>query len=159
MTTYENYEIVIVEPADSKANPLLYRYFKLLTAVKNIRFLRWRGEDNCAKIYNYAVSKCTGEYIVFFDKCLEVTCHGWIRELLNYASEPDIAMVSPKCYKDTDEPVYMGGIYNNKSGIKYEKSRNKDFARNVSIPSTYCYMISKNKFIELGGFDEEYENE
>lgn len=161
LTTYPNYEIVIVESDENKADNLIYKYYKLLATMKNVRFLRWKGDESKAQIYNYAATKIRGEYLVFIDEYAGIMEYDWIEELLVYCVDEKNALVSPKVMKNGKEIVYAGAVYGyfGRSMVKNEVLKSKDFSRNVSVASKHCCMISKSKFIELGAFDEEYATE
>ena len=159
MTTYQNYEIIIVESSvGGSKNALVYRYYKLLPGIKNVRFLRWTGEENVSKIYNYAATKVSGDYIVFIDDFMEISSYEWLEEMLWCASKPRTGLVSPKVYRNVNDMEYCGAVFNfkRKNVFKSQTDKNMDFTRNVSLASKYCCMINKQKFFEIGGFDESF---
>lgn len=150
LTTYDNFEIIIVENGSDSKNSKLFKYYKLLTAVKNIHFLRWKGDNNSPKIYNYAATKVDSDYLVFLDEGVMIASHDWLESLLTYAYENENALVSPRVYKKNTELVYAGAL------AKGDTSNTRCYPRNISMASRYCTMIARNKFFEFGGFDEKY---
>ena len=158
MTTYNNYEIVIVEGSSNTDNKQVYRYFKLISSNKNIRFLRWTGENNICKIYDYAARSVKSDYFVFLDNDVEVSSYEWIEEMLVYAQEARTAFVSPKLYKNKDE-IYCCGRefdFKRKNIFKNNTGKNHDFTRNVSIVTSHAFMIEREKYFAVGGFDKDF---
>jgi len=158
LSTYSNYEIVIIESAKEGDTTLLYRYFKILSKEKNVRFLYKKGDNKLSSIYNYAAKHTKGEYLVFLDCSVEVASYEWIEEMLSYAIDGKCALISPKILDRDKNLRYAGAYYtkNSKSPVRVEDAKNKDFTRNVSIACTQAVMISKEIFEKLGGFSNKY---
>ena len=158
MTTYDNYEILIVESDSKTDNKLIYRYFKLLSANSFIKFVRWAKEDDICRIYNYAYKKAKSDYLIFVTDDMEVGSYEWIEEMLAYASDERCALVSPKMFKGKNDIYYCGMEYDfkKKNIFKNNTENNLDFARNISVVSEHAFMIKKEDLDKLGGFNEEF---
>lgn len=110
--------------------------------------------------------KKLADYIVFMDaNCIPLNS-GWIEEMLMYAQRQDVAVVSPKVLYQNDTIAYAGialdrgekgkirflgqGIPNSEQG--YEAILRH--VRNTTAGWMGCFMVKKERFLELGGFSE-----
>ena len=165
LSTYKNYEILIVE--NNSTTPEIEEYYKLIETVDNVRVLRYPDGFNYSKINNFAVKEATGDYLLFLNNDIEIITANWMEELLMYAQRDDVACCGAKLYygnraiqhcgvitgagpdriaihsfagESPDEVGYMGRLY---------------YAQNVSAVTAAMMLVKKEKFEEVGGFDEQ----
>ncbi len=164
-TTYENYEIIVVNLTNT-SNKDYYDIIK--NQYDNIQFIDWEQKYNYSSICNYATTFAKGSYYLFLDNDTEVISPKWIEEMLMFCQRDDVAIVGAKLYYE-DETVQHAGIYTDfKNNIKYyHKNSNRDFigymgrlayAHNVTAVTKACMLIKKSTFDDLGKFDENYTN-
>ena len=160
--TYQNYEIIIVDNNSCEEETFLY--FEELKKYKNIKILEVKEEFNYSRLNNLAVKKARGEYILLLNNDTEVKSPDFLDWMVGYASQDHIACVGLKLlYKDLK--VQHAGVvlsYGGVAGHVFVTSSNKDIGifNRLSMPYDYsavtaaCLMIKKEKYLEIGGFDE-----
>ncbi len=101
-STYENYEIIIVENGSTEEETK--RYYKEVTSgpykdrVSVVEYKYAEGEAfNYSRINNFGVSKARGEYILLLNNDTEVISLNWIEELLMYAQRENMSAVTGAC--------------------------------------------------------------
>ncbi len=163
---YKNYEILIVDnnSVESATFSLLERYKK---DYKNFNSTRVEGEFNYSKINNIAAKVSGGEYLLFLNNDTKIISEDWINNLVGYASQPKIGAVGAKLLYPTDVVQHDGVILGlgefEVAGHGYI-SAPRDFpgiAMRLVVPYNYsavtaaCMMVSRKKFEEVKGFEEE----
>lgn len=136
-STYDNYEIVIVENNSTTAQIRDY-YTELLdydyaqavkeeerkeageeqTAVdggilrsgdNKIAIVTYKGEFNYSAVNNLGVKYASGEYILLLNNDTEVITVNWMEELLMYAQREDVGAVGAKLYY-ADKTIQHAGV-------------------------------------------------
>ena len=162
-STYQNYEILIVENNSEKEET--FAYYRQLEKEENIRVLQWKGSFNFSAINNFAVRASGGEYLIFLNNDTEVTTPEWIEELLGNCQRKEVGIVGSKLYypdgtiQHAGVIVGLGGIAGhaflnmpgNRSGYLHKASIQMDY----SAVTAACMMMKRSVFEALGGFEEE----
>jgi GT2 family glycosyltransferase len=167
LTTYHNYEIIIVE--NSSINEETFEYYLEITSeypkklrvetVPNIK------DFNYSEINNFATAQAEGEYLIFLNNDTEIITPNWIEEMLMFAQRPDVGAVGAKLYypdgriQNCGLIIGLGGHcaahYNHKSMRTENGYMNcLRMVRNYSAVTAACMMVKKQDFIDVGGFDE-----
>ena len=164
-STYKNYEIILVRNNSSKKDT-----FKMIDDIKSwderIKVFEYNVPFNYSKINNYAVKNfLSGEYILFLNNDTEVLVDDWIEGMLGFACQEDVGAVGAKLFYPNNSIQTAGvciGIYGGCGEFHkfFHKKSDGYFGRlklnqNVSAVSAACMMVRKDKFIEVGCFDEE----
>ena len=79
-TTYDNYEIIIVE--NNSVNESTFAYYDKLKNYKNIKVVYWKYAFNYSAINNFGVQYATGEYLILLNNDIEIISPHWIEEML-----------------------------------------------------------------------------
>ncbi len=165
-TTYENYEILVVE--NNSDEPEIFDYYEELGQITNIRILHWTKEFNYSAINNFAVKHATGEYLLFLNNDVKVIEKDWIQEMLMYAQRKDVAAVGAKLFYEDDTIQHAGIILgmgaHGVAGHGHYKCTKDNlgymgrlfYAQDVSAVTAACMMIRKSVFEEIGGFEESF---
>ena len=173
-STYENYEIIIVE--NGSAEEATKRYYKEVTSgpykdrVRVVEYTYAEGETfNYSRINNYGVTFAAGEYILLLNNDTEVISVNWMEELLMYAQRGDVACVGAKLYYP-DKTIQHAGIViglgaHRTAGHTHYKQRRENlgymgrlcYAQDVSAVTGACLMVKKAIYEEVGGLDETFE--
>lgn len=162
-STYENYEILIVE--NNSAGSEIFAYYKQLSQNPKIRLLKWKHPFNYSAINNYAASKAKGEYFLFLNNDTEVITPGWIEELLGFCQRKDTGIVGAKLYygnntiQHAGTVIGIGGIAGHmfvdmdreRSGYMHKASIIQD----LSAVTAACMMVKRKVFEQVHGFEEE----
>lgn len=140
MSSYKNYEIII---GDSGLTAASY-----------------------PKQMNLGARRAEGEHLLFLDSRAEIITADWMQQLLMYAQREDIGAVGAKLYNPDDTICHAGlvlglGAGHTVGGIfagQYRRSvgymGRLCYAQNISAVSGACLMVKKERFAEVGGFDE-----
>ena len=164
-STYENYEILIIE--NNSVTKEIFSYYKKLGENPKIRLLRWKKEFNYSAINNYGASKAKGQYLLLLNNDTEVITPGWIEEMLGFCQRPSTAVVGTKLYYGNNTIQHAGTIIGiggpggvaghmfvdmprERSGYMHKASLIQD----LSAVTAACMMVKRQAFEEAGGFEE-----
>ncbi len=121
-----------------------------------------QGSHSRTEVLNHAVQECDTKFIVLASEALEVDSYNWCEILHGFAREPDVAMVSPYLWT-ANSRLFHAGYLLRPDCIETAGARiNKPFAgfravfksdREVTALGTFCTMIRRDVFCEVGGFD------
>lgn len=164
-TTYDNYEIVIVENG-SKEEAVLKYYDEITGADSRVKKLDWQGDFNWSAINNYAAEKTDGEYLLFLNNDTEVITPEWIEELLMHAQRPEIGIAGAMLYYPNDTIQHggvilgLGGVAGHAyAGVKrgnYGHAGRLCYAQDLSAVTGACMMMRREIWENAGGFDEAF---
>ncbi len=166
-STYENYEIIIVENNSTDQATFAY-YDEVCAASDKVRYVRYSGDFNFSKICNYGAQFATGEFILLLNNDMEVITVNWLEELLMYAQREDVGAVGAKLYYPDHTIQHAGvviglGAHRTAGHVHYRCADTNlgymgrlCYAQNFSAVTGACLMVSKKKYDELGGLDESF---
>ncbi len=165
-TNYPNFEVIIVDTGttDDKTGEL---YEKLQRAIDNIKIVKWqkKGDFNFSAACNFGAAGATGEYLLFLNDDIKVIDSHWLRDMLEHAQRPETGAVGCKLLFP-NRTIQHAGVVLSWRDIAFHpfyglNERLDIFSnifinniRNVSAVTGACLMVDKNKFEEVGGFDE-----
>ena len=161
-STYQNYEIIVVDNGSTDENTL--KYLDGLTGKDKLSVLPFHGPFNYSCINNFAVSQSRGEYLLFLNNDTEVITPNWLEEMLSNAQRPETGAVGVKLLFP-DKRIQHGGVILGIGGIAghafYGLPDNEPgymdlltFRRNCTAVTAACMVVRRNVFNEVGGFDE-----
>lgn len=165
-STYDNYEIVIVE--NNSVTEEIFEYYKKLQENPAIRVITYEGDFNYSKINNLGVSQTTGDYVLLLNNDTQVITLDWMEELLMYAQRKDVGAVGAKLYYEDNTIQHAGvvlglGAHRTAGHSHYRVSYNNlgymgrlCYAQNVMAVTGACLMMRKSLFEQLGGLDESF---
>ena len=162
-STYDNYEIVIVEN-NSESSELFDYYGELLDCDfaacaekasgqgrtnnphdaggitnENITAVIYKGEFNYSAVNNLGVQYAAGDYILLLNNDTEVITVNWMEELLMYAQREDVGAVGAKLYYGDRTIQHAGvviglGAHRTAGHTHYKQSR-----QNLGYMGRLCY--------------------
>lgn len=170
-STYENYEIVIVENGSEKKE--IFEYYTSLKEYDNIRVVTYEKPENqngfnYSAVNNFGVKQTKGEYILLLNNDTEVITVNWMEELLMYAQREDVGAAGAKLYYGNKTIQHAGvvlqlGAHRTAGHSHYGQSRENlgymgrlCYAQNVSAVTGACLLVKKSLFEEVGGLDESF---
>ena len=180
-STYENYEIVIVENGSTEEATAKY-YTELTSGPYRDRIFIVKYEDtpegraakeagegfNYSKVNNAGAAAAHGEYILLLNNDTQVISVNWIEELLMYAQRPDVACVGGKLYFP-DKTIQHAGIIlglgaHRTAGHPFYKQRRENlgymgrlcYAQDLSAVTGACLMVKRSLWNEVGGLGEDF---
>lgn len=157
------WELLIVDNQSSDQETL--DYFRELKADPRIRILRYDAPFNFSAMNNWAVHNASNSFLVFLNNDLEVLQSDWLKEMVSLAARPGIGAVGCKLLYP-NRTVQHVGIVTGIHGIADHVHRGvserdsgyigrAQVMQNMSAVSAACLAISRKRFLETGGFDEE----
>lgn len=168
-STYDNYEIIIVEN-NSEMKSIQDYYKELLESEPGtsgrIRLVTYQGAFNYSAVNNLGVDQAQGDYILLLNNDTEVITVNWIEELLMYAQREDVGAVGAKLYY-ADKTIQHAGVviglgaHRTAGHTHYKQSRQNlgymgrlCYAQDVSAVTGACLMVKKEQYTSVGGLDE-----
>jgi len=163
-TDYPDYEIRILD--NGSQEPATLDLFDRYSNHPRIHIDKHPGPFNFSAINNAAAKVASGEVLLFLNNDMEVKDGDWLRELVSHALRPGVGPVGAKLLFP-DGYVQHAGVVLGMGGIaahafKYLHHLNPGhigragIIQNYSAVTAACMAIRKDRFLELGGFDEEH---
>lgn len=158
-STYDNYEIVVVEN-NSETEEIKQYYTKLLgydyneAAAKalqkgetpvlssedgSIRIVVYQGAFNYSAVNNLGVSHTTGEYILLLNNDIQIITVNWMEELLMYAQREDVGAVGAKLYYSDKTIQHAGVVIGLGAHRTAGHSHYKQHRQNLGYMGRLCY--------------------
>ncbi|MBI1814584.1 MAG: glycosyltransferase [Deltaproteobacteria bacterium] len=163
LTTYPNYEIVIVD--DDSDDPGTQAYFATLDSPRH-RVLRFgdRQGFNFSRLLNQAVAAVDSPYVILLNNDTEVLSPDWIEVLLGFAKLPQVGAVGARLLYP-DGRVQHAGVLLVGRGVALEAFQGLPdwspgylnyamLSREYPAVTGACLMTPRQLFLDVGGFDE-----
>ncbi len=178
-STYDNYEIVVVE--NNSTTEGIIAYYKELTndkydtgakhgdvAVSDdgvVKIVKYEGSFNYSAINNLGVKNTDGEYILLLNNDTQVITVNWIEELLMYAQRKDVGAVGGKLFYGNKTIQHAGvviglGAHRTAGHTHYGQSRENlgymgrlCYTQNATAVTGACLMVKKALYEKVGGLD------
>ncbi|MCR4806966.1 MAG: glycosyltransferase family 2 protein [Lachnospiraceae bacterium] len=166
-TSYENYEIIIIE--NGSEDKETFEYYGSLNKHPLINVVTYKetGGFNYSKINNFGASYAKGEYLVLLNNDTEVITRTWLEEMLMYAQREDVGAVGCMLYYEDYSIQHAGivlGLGAHRSAGHSHYGMNKEnlgymgrlcYAQDVSAVTGACLMTKKADFDLVGGLNED----
>lgn len=171
LTTYDNYEIVIIENNSEKEET--FKYYTEISKNDKVRVIDYTKtlkkneprEFNYSKIINFGVKKVNGDFILQLNNDTKLLTPNWLELFIGYAQEKEIGAVGAKLYYE-DKTLQHAGIIIGLSGIAGNALVNLPFGkhayfgreaatRNVSAVTGACLFARRELYNEVGYMEEE----
>jgi GT2 family glycosyltransferase len=158
-TNYSNYEILIVDNSsiDPETKDLLAQYES-----EGVSILQYPGTFNYSAICNSAATKATGDYLCFLNNDTEVISSNWLSPMVEHASKESTGIVGTVLSYPNGSIQHMGialgytGIAGHPYRGESKDGRVPESCFQVSAVTFACAVVSKSKFLEIGGLDEKF---
>lgn len=161
-TTYDNFEILVVDNGTDDARTL--SYLEGLSENPKIRVLRDDSPFNYSRLNNMAVQQAEGELIALLNNDIEVISPGWLSIMVSHALRPGIGAVGAKLWYPNDT-LQHGGVTLGVGGVGAHAHRfmpkgqlgycgRAALTQNVSAVTAACLVIRKSIYLKVGGLNE-----
>ena len=165
-TTYQNYEIIVVDNGSSKENRLkIQEYLKAVKAV----YVYDKCEFNFSFMCNQGAKVSRGDYLLFLNDDIEIFQPSWLERILGQAQQEHVGAVGVKLYYPFSTKIQHAGIatvYRNSywcgpahlfmymdDQCPYYFGFNYMDADILAVTGA-CLLLRRSLFKEIGGFDE-----
>lgn len=160
-TTYENYEIIVVDNNSHEAETRAY--FDEIEADPRISVLSYHEPFNYSAINNFAVARTNGEIIGLINNDIEVIAEDWLTEMVSWANQSDIGCVGAKLYYGNDT-IQHGGVITGVGGVaghshKYAPRNALGYfsrlkvVQNLSAVTAACMVVRRQVYEQVGGLN------
>lgn len=166
LTTYNNYEIIIVE--NNSVRKSTFKYYKKIQKIDNVRVIYYPEKGfNYSKIINYGVKNSTSDFIVQLNNDTKLLTPRWLEKFIGFAQRKDIGAVGARLYY-RDMSIQHAGIEIGICGIAANsfvntpKNMHAYFGRecttrNVSAITGACLFARREIYEEVGYMSEDFE--
>lgn len=185
-STYENYEIIIVE--NNSATEEIKNYYTRLLGQEyretmqpapganvlqrsqdgRVAVVTYKGNFNYSAINNLGVKYASGEYVLLLNNDTEVITVNWMEELLMYAQRSDVGAVGAKLYYG-DKTIQHAGVViglgaHRTAGHTHYKQHRQNlgymgrlcYAQDVTAVTGACLLVKRELYLAAGGLDESF---
>ena len=160
-TRYANLELIVID--NGSDDPIVLEYLKSLEG-GDVTVLRMPGPFNFSRLNNEAVHHAKGGLLCFLNNDVEMLDVDWLEFLVGQAIKPDIGAVGARLLY-SDMTVQHAGVVTGIGGgaghahryLRHDETGYFDRARlpqRVSAVTAACLVVAKEKFLSVGGFDE-----
>ena len=167
-STYENYEIIVVE--NNSRMREIFDYYETLKAFPHVQVAVYESEGsfNYSAVNNFGAQRAQGDYILLLNNDTQVITVNWMEELLMYAQREDVGAVGGKLYYGNKTIQHAGvvlglGAHRTAGHSHYGQHRENlgymgrlCYAQNVSAVTGACLLVKKSLFEKAGGLDESF---
>ena len=159
-STYENYEIIIVE--NNSTQEATFAYYQLLQENPRVRVVSWPSSGfNFSEIVNFGREQARGEYLLPLNNDTEIITPDWLELMLGNCARKEVGVVGCKMFYPDDTIQHAGCVviegvalsfrHVPREGTSYLNLMNTQ--RNVSAVAGACFMVSAQDFDAVGGLD------
>ena len=165
LTTYNNYEILVVE--NNSTDQKTFEYYKELEKSEKIRVIEYKEKGfNYSKIINFGVKNCEGsEFVVQLNSDTELLTPNWLEKFIGYAQRKDVGAVGARLYYEDKSIQHAGigiGICDLAANLLTNTPKNfhayfgrECLPQNLSAVTGACLFSRRSIYEEVGYMDEE----
>ena len=160
-TDYPNMHVVIVDNGSDDAPTLAYLE---RLELEGVRVLRRPGPFNYSALNNAAVTESPTDFLCFLNNDVEMLEPSWLASMVVHAMRSDIGAVGARLLYP-DGTVQHAGVFTGIGGgaghaHRFQKVDEPGYFSRASLPqrvsavTAACLVVSREKFVAVGGFDE-----
>lgn len=161
VTAYKNFEVIILDNGRGKY-PEGIEYLRS----KEFKVVECNEPFNWARLNNIGVRNASGELYLFLNDDIEIIDPDWLGVLVREAMRPQVGAVGALLYYPNGALQHTGVLLVNYGGggihLLHKRMPSDtiyrhihETTREVSANTGACLMVSREKFEQIGGFDEE----
>lgn len=159
LTSYENYEILILENnSEEKEN---FTYYEKIKQNPKIRVIEFKEKEfNYAKMIHFGVENADGDFILQIDGDLKLLTPDWLEIFMGYAQNKEIGAVGARLYdskmrlKNAGIASTAGNLLENLPFGQHGYFGREALTSNVSAVSGDCLFARREIYEEIGFMDE-----
>lgn len=161
-TTYQNYEIVILD--NESINAETHAYFEMISKHEQVRIISCPGAFNYSAINNRGVSEAKGDYICLLNNDTEVISGQWLSDMVLWAVQGHVGAVGAKLLY-ADHTIQHAGVHMGVGGVaghghRFLPQNKAGYFYQAHLPqqvmgvTAACLLVSKDKYQQVGGLDD-----
>jgi GT2 family glycosyltransferase len=161
-TAYSDFELIVVD--NGSHEPATLRYLEKL-GTQGVKILEMPGPFNFSALNNAAVRHARGELLCFLNNDVEMIDLDWLSLLVRQAIRPEIGAVGGRLLYP-DGTVQHAGVVTGVGGgaahaHRFQGAAETGYFRRDRLPqlvsavTAACLVVTKDKFMAVGGFNEE----
>ena len=164
LTTYENYEIVVIE--NNSEEPEIFKYYEKLKQNPKIKILEFKEKGfNYSKLINFGVKNVDSDFILQLNNDTKLLTPDWLELFIGYAQKKQIGAVGARLYYP-DKSIQHAGIAYGIGGIAgnllvglpygtHNQFGREALTSNVSAVTGACLFTRREIYEEVGFMEEE----
>lgn len=159
-----DYELIIVDNGSTDNNCVCIKAF---LEERGAKYLYEKAEFNFSRMCNIGAKVADGDYLLFLNDDIEAPHNDgqWLLKMMHYAAMEHIGAVGMKLHYPDGDLIQHVGITNMGIGPAHKLGGMLDKGNlyhghnladyNMLAVTAACMMVSREKFVRAGGFDEE----
>ena len=165
-TTYENYEINIIE--NNSENQETFEYYKEIEKNPKVNILYYPEKGfNYSKIMNFGARNSNGDFLIQLNNDTELITPNWLEKMIGYCQREDVGAVGvalfypDDTYQHAGTIVGLGGVAGHRF-VSLPRAHHGYFGKesnieNLSAVTAACMMTKKSIYEEVGYMNEKLE--
>ncbi|MBN2645387.1 MAG: glycosyltransferase [Desulfuromonadaceae bacterium] len=165
-SSWQHFEIIVLDNGSRYPETLSYLH-AIATDDERIRVVRADIPFNWSQLNNIGAAQSRGDLLVFLNNDTLVIRHDWLERLAGYALLPDVGVVGGLLLFE-DGTIQHSGVVVGMGGWADHPFRgcpavhgaspfvSPMLTRNVLSVTGACMAVSRERFGQLGGFDESF---
>jgi len=162
LTTYDNYEILIVDNGSDDDSTL--RFIKSIAAEPRVKIIVDQRPFNYSALNNNGVKFARGAIVGLINDDVEIITPDWLSEMVSHAVRPEVGVVGARLWYP-DDTIQHAGIVLGIDGIaghvhRYLRRDNMGYCGRASLIQSLsavtgaCLLVRKSIYQSLGGLNE-----
>jgi GT2 family glycosyltransferase len=159
---YPRLETVVID--NDSDDPGTLDYLSTLER-EGMMVLRMPGAFNYSALNNAAVDRASGAFLCFLNNDVEMIDRDWLAVLVRQALRPEIGAVGARLLYP-DRTIQHAGVFTGIGGgaghgHRFQRADDPGYfdrarlPQQVSAVTAACLVVARDKFLAVGGFDEE----
>lgn len=164
-TTYENYEVVIIE--NNSETEEIFEYYEELKKNPKVKIIEYKEKGfNYSSIINFGVKNADGEYIIQLNNDTELITPNWLERMLGFCQREDVGGVGVKLYYPDKSIQHAGVIVGCLQvaahvfrGLPFDKQGyfcKENMIQDLNAVTAACIMTKKSMYEEIGYMNEKF---
>lgn len=163
-TTYDNFEIVVVE--NNSEDEATFEYYDILSSkYQNITIVTYEGPFNFSAICNEGARAASGELLLFLNNDMELITPDWLERMVGPCLRDDVGCVGAKLLFPDETIQHAGVVFPHGDPCHLARLMPKDsllwfgmlqITRGFTAVTGACMLVKRSIFDSVSGFDEEF---
>ncbi len=161
-TAYRYYEWIVVDNGSNAENRAA---MEELSRKYGFRYIYEEMPFNFSKMCNLGARQAEGDLLLFMNDDMEIIEKSWLERMAGQALQPETGAVGAKLWYAGTQKIQHAGITNMQIGpshklVTFPDDRDYYYGHNEVVCDMIgvtgaCLMVSRAKYEQAGGFDEE----